>query len=52
MPAGTWEHLQDRCDYEIRRLTYMGAGLAGVALYGAGDIGADIFRDATPLRGR
>lgn len=50
MRKGTWGHLKNQAEYEIKRITYMGAGLAGLGLFGAGDLGASVFRDAGVLR--
>ncbi|MGY4954764.1 hypothetical protein [Streptomyces nigrescens] len=50
MQQGTWGHLKNQADFEITRLTYMGAGLAGLGLFGAGDLASSIFRDQGVLR--
>lgn len=50
MRKGTWGHLKNQADYEITRLTYMGAGLAGLGLFGAGDLADSVFRDHGVLR--
>ena len=46
----TWAVLLERAKYLQRRLVYLGGGVAGLGIYGAGDIGSDIFKDYQGLR--
>lgn len=48
--AKTWEWQKERAEYEARRITYLGGGLAGLGLFGAGDMGATIFSEVQWLR--
>ncbi|MBT2443089.1 hypothetical protein J7E93_23895 [Streptomyces sp. ISL-36] len=50
MTADTWEWLQQQAHYQTRRIAYMGAGLAGLGLFGAGDMTADMFNQQPWLR--
>jgi hypothetical protein len=50
-PAGTtWAWRKEQAQYQLRRVAYVGGGLAGLGLYGAGDMGANIFAEVQWLR--
>jgi hypothetical protein len=51
MPASkTWTWRKEQARYQLRRVAYVGGGLAGLGLYGAGDMGANIFAEVQWLR--
>ncbi|MEU1895761.1 hypothetical protein [Streptomyces pristinaespiralis] len=46
----TWAWLKRRAHYQLTRLAYMAGGLAGLGLFGAGDLGNKIFTGLPWLR--
>jgi hypothetical protein len=48
--ATTWAWRREQAQYQLRRVAYVGGGLAGLGLYGAGDMGANIFAEVQWLR--
>ena len=46
----TWTRRKEQAQYQLRRIAYVGGGLAGLGLYGAGDMGANIFAEVQWLR--
>ncbi|MET7606370.1 hypothetical protein [Streptomyces avermitilis] len=53
MNPNSWRWLQRQAQYQIQRIAYLGAGLAGLAglgLFGAGSLAASVFDKAAWLR--
>lgn len=48
--AQTWAWLKRRAHYQLTRLAYLAGGLAGLGLFGAGDVGNTIFTGLPWLR--
>jgi hypothetical protein len=46
----SWRWLQRQAEYQSKRITYLGAALAGLGLFGAGDMAAGIFNQTPWLR--
>ncbi|MFD7258400.1 hypothetical protein [Streptomyces sp. NPDC059874] len=48
--AQTWAWLKRQAHYQLTRLAYLAGGLAGLGLFGAGDLGSTIFTGLPWLR--
>jgi hypothetical protein len=46
----TWGWRKRQAEIDAQRMVYLGGGLAGLGLFGAGDMGANIFNEVQVLR--